>query len=155
MTEISPSTRFKYRKLRIAWSVGCGILCMLLIAFWVRSYWWVDLVNLDTPDPMAAQLTSIKGLIGASIYTTGSGYWSWDSLRPEFFDSSRALSHGQFAFLDGNGDRTVIVPHWFLIVLSAAFSTAPWLPSRFSLRTLLIGMTVVAVLLGAVVWAIE
>ena len=32
----------KYRKLRIAWSVGCAIACVLLIALWVRSYWRAD-----------------------------------------------------------------------------------------------------------------
>ena len=29
-------------KLRIAWSVGCVILCLLLIALWVKSYWRLD-----------------------------------------------------------------------------------------------------------------
>jgi hypothetical protein len=32
----------KYRKLRIAWSVGWGLACVLLIVLWVRSYWRVD-----------------------------------------------------------------------------------------------------------------
>src|SRR4051812_24381488 len=27
----------RFRKLRIAWSVGCGLACVLLIALWVRS----------------------------------------------------------------------------------------------------------------------
>src|SRR5262245_28443668 len=31
-----------FRGIRIAWSVGCGVLCLLLIALWVRSYWWVE-----------------------------------------------------------------------------------------------------------------
>ena len=30
--------RMRFRKLRIAWSVGCGIVCVLLIVLWVRSY---------------------------------------------------------------------------------------------------------------------
>lgn len=34
----------KHRKLRIAWSVGGGIVCLLLILLWVRSYWWADLL---------------------------------------------------------------------------------------------------------------
>src|SRR6476661_7413421 len=34
----------KFRKLRIAWSVLCGIACVLLILLWVRSYWWNDSV---------------------------------------------------------------------------------------------------------------
>ena len=32
----------KFRKLRIAWSVGCGIACVLLAVLWVRSYWIAD-----------------------------------------------------------------------------------------------------------------
>src|SRR4051812_46809034 len=32
----------KYRKLRIAWSVGWGVACVLLIVLWVRSFWWRD-----------------------------------------------------------------------------------------------------------------
>src|SRR5712671_2831573 len=32
----------RFRKLRIAWSVACGIACVLLIVLWVRSYWWFD-----------------------------------------------------------------------------------------------------------------
>jgi hypothetical protein len=28
-----------YRKLRIAWSVGWGIACVLLIVLWGDSYW--------------------------------------------------------------------------------------------------------------------
>ena len=31
-----------FRKLRIAWSVVCGILCLLLVALCVRSYWYRD-----------------------------------------------------------------------------------------------------------------
>src|SRR5438045_559825 len=30
----------RFRKLRIAWSVMCGIICVLLIALWMRSYRW-------------------------------------------------------------------------------------------------------------------
>ncbi len=32
----------RFRKLRIAWSVVCGLACVLLIVLWVRSYWWID-----------------------------------------------------------------------------------------------------------------
>jgi hypothetical protein len=30
----------RFRKLRIAWSVGCIVLCVLLVEMWLRSYWW-------------------------------------------------------------------------------------------------------------------
>jgi hypothetical protein len=32
----------RYRKLRIAWSVGCAIACVLLCVLWVRSYYHAD-----------------------------------------------------------------------------------------------------------------
>src|SRR5688572_16156142 len=30
------------RKLRITFSVLCGIVCLMLIVLWLRSYWWWD-----------------------------------------------------------------------------------------------------------------
>ena len=32
----------RFRKLRIAWSVVCGVACVLLIVLWVRSYSQTD-----------------------------------------------------------------------------------------------------------------
>src|SRR4051812_7318078 len=29
----------RFPKLRIAWSVFCGLACVLLVVLWVRSYW--------------------------------------------------------------------------------------------------------------------
>jgi hypothetical protein len=46
----------------------------------------------------------------------------------------------------------IIVPDWFLVLLSAALAVALWLPWRFSLRTFLIATTLAAVLLGAIVY---
>jgi hypothetical protein len=45
-------------------------------------------------------------------------------------------------------------PHWFPVLLSAAFAAAPWFRRtwKFSLRTLLIATTLVAVVLGLIVW---
>src|SRR3954470_13955494 len=37
--------RMRFRKLRIAWSVVCGIACVLLIVLWVRSYTQLDIVT--------------------------------------------------------------------------------------------------------------
>jgi hypothetical protein len=39
----------KYRKLRIAWSVAWGIVAVLLIALWVRSYWVADVIGRTSP----------------------------------------------------------------------------------------------------------
>lgn len=34
----------KYRKLRMGWSVGWGVVVVMLCVLWVRSYWWIDTV---------------------------------------------------------------------------------------------------------------
>ncbi len=48
------------------------------------------------------------------------------------------------------------VPHWFAMLLSAAFAALPWLPwwsQRFRIRTLLIVTTLLAVMMGLAVHA--
>jgi uncharacterized membrane protein YbhN (UPF0104 family) len=35
----------RFRKLRIAFSATCLIVCVLLIVLWVRSYWIVDTIG--------------------------------------------------------------------------------------------------------------
>jgi hypothetical protein len=49
----------------------------------------------------------------------------------------------------------VAVPYWSLVLIASFRSYASWFhwPKRFSLRTLLVGMTVVALLLGALIYA--
>jgi hypothetical protein len=50
------------------------------------------------------------------------------------------------------------VPLWLPVLIVASLTAVPWLPcwsKRFSLRTLLIMTTLVAVLLGLIVWAVR
>ena len=59
-------------------------------------------------------------------------------------------------FVQGTSDSRIMVPHWFLILLSALLAYVPWLrfwSTRFSLRTLLIVTTLIAVGLGLIAWA--
>ncbi len=46
---------------------------------------------------------------------------------------------------------TLRVPYWFTIALLATCGCAPWIPYRFSLRTLLIATTLLALTLGLVI----
>ena len=48
---------------------------------------------------------------------------------------------------------SIVVPFWFPILMSAVIGGLSWLPFRFTLRTLLIATTLVAVGLGLIVWA--
>ena len=45
-----------------------------------------------------------------------------------------------------------LLPYWVIVFSAAACASMPWLPWRFSLRTLLIATTLVAVVLGLIVW---
>jgi hypothetical protein len=59
----------RYRKLRMAWSVGCGIACALLIVFWVRSGWWIDDLVMRFHDNFYVQLGSSPGTGGIVVDT--------------------------------------------------------------------------------------
>jgi hypothetical protein len=61
-----------------------------------------------------------------------------------------------FGIIESSNSRSVIMPYWFLVVSAVALSASPWFWSwRFSLRTLLIAMTLIAVFLGLVAVSIE
>jgi len=142
----------RFRKLRIAWSVVCGIACVLLIVLWIRSYsstdgvvwqptrsWFISSISLtgricvitgsyENPSEIGSvPATNDPGLLGPD---------SWDFIRDPEFD-------------------LVLFPHWFPIALFTAFAAAPWLHWRFSLRTLLIATTLLALGLGLIAWSIR
>jgi hypothetical protein len=61
--------------------------------------------------------------------------------------------HFGFGLSHSSGFQFISAPNWFLAVISATFAVAPWkLLRNFSLRTLLITTTLVAVALGLIVW---
>ena len=60
-------------------------------------------------------------------------------------------SHGVRAFRE----FILAARHWFVLILLAASGMAPWLSWRFSLRTLLIVVTLVAVMLGLIMWFVQ
>ncbi len=140
----------KYRKLRIVWSVAWGTAAVLLIALWVRSYWWYDTFEADFPAlPRHFLVDSTHGRIGifTTTYLRGSPLWLWthdpvidwiiEPHQGRTFDiASDATSYGIFA------------PDWFAVLLFGSLAFAPWTRWRFSLRTLLLATTLVAVGLG-------
>jgi hypothetical protein len=156
----------KYRKLRIAWSALCGILCLLLIALWVRSYKWVDTVAYRASPPTVYFAFSYDGVIrfGKDSISNWQSVGpfdgillrseSWAGYTSEVFD---VWPFGKVirGFVDRNWSLGGQIPFWFAVLVSGALGSAPWLRWRFSLRTLLIGMTLVAVGLGIIVLAVR
>jgi hypothetical protein len=152
----------KYHKLRIAWSVLCGIACVLLIVLWVQSYWWTQVGSPPLTTKWSVWLGSYPGVVAIGVRPQLSGddstpltmdaddWWLVQQLRGSPPYSSRIF--GYFGYSGG----VVALPYWFAVFVSAISASAPWLTRldwRFSLRTLLIATTLVAVVLGLIVWA--
>jgi hypothetical protein len=156
-----------FRGLRIAWSVGFGILCLTLICLWVRSYWWAGGIGcqiqlqqrLDInwgPDGLNFHIWSTPPALGDKLIRHR---WSkrvdaeWIS-NYQYNDLPLPRTIG-FRWRRVVNVLLVTIPFWFPLLVFATFAALPWLPwsTRFSLRTLLIVTTLVAVGLGLGVWA--
>lgn len=126
----------KHRKLRIAWSVAWGIVAVMLLVMWMRT---------NGGDVRDAYKFHLSGR-GLWIYFHG------DSAGVEKMtvrNSSKGLVWTWFGHSD--------LPHAFTIVISGVSLVAAlsWITQRrlhFSLRTLLIATTLVAVALGAAIY---
>jgi hypothetical protein len=147
----------RFRKLRIAWSVFCGLACVLLIVLWVRSY----------------GREGIHYFRGTFCRTQSSnGKFSFEYFRPEYsLDKStnnvqpingfavermpRWLSSRGLNLYCSSGLFRIELPYKFLLPFAAVVTVLPWtrqLRFRFSLRTLLITTTLIAVVLGLAIW---
>jgi hypothetical protein len=146
----------KYRKLRIAWSLGCGILCLLLIGLWALSYWWMGGVAYLTKNYRERGVSSDLGMLGLyevrlDSESSSGVYYARQEEAP--VQMLRRSPFGGFECAWTDDQHLIRIPAWLVIVGVLMACYAPWLRWRFSLRTLLIGMTVVAVILGLVIWA--
>ena len=135
------------RYLKIAVSVICLMACVLLIVLWVRSYTWED-STCFLPGHIIASLQGKLIVDGGANYT----YVNDEVFvsRHLTFDISSISTDGIVATPTGSG---ISIPYWFPVVLTTALSAAPWIrwSWRFSLRTLLITMTLIAMVLGLIV----
>ena len=152
----------KYRKLRIAWSATWGVVAMLLCVMWVRSYWRNDMLSISREatvislwGDMSLCSQEPKGrLMPWSIVSERIEGTAWEHEKhvTESLLRSGAMFRKGF-YISHNGRSAVAIPHWLLAIAAAAITPLPWVPFRFSLRTLLIATTLVAVGMGLIVWA--
>jgi hypothetical protein len=132
--------------------VAWGIVAVLLIALWMRSYWWMDYVLWDG-EQSSAKLKVQMGdiVVSHDVLQNDNPFGGGDNSLVMIHDpilSDKGFTHTGFAHSEGS----LSVPIWFLTTSTGALVFAPWLLVRFSLRTLLIAMTLVAVGLGLIVW---
>jgi hypothetical protein len=133
----------KYRKLRIAWSVAWGITCILLILLWGRSRNKIDSIAAGYWPGHLILVESYLSDVYVGFYSGPvSLYRLSNEIRPSvYFPTLKTAA--------------LVVPLWALVLVGAVAASIPWIRWRFSLRTLLIATTLVAVVLGAVVYAMR
>ena len=152
----------RYRKLRIAWSVGWGLLAVLLCVLWVRSYWWWDNFSVAYSGTRCLFAASYRGKVVLHPYNRGpgEGLASWSLQAPhDVPDGDRNYDSNvrPFHWISmGNLPPAFVLPIWISILFLLSFSVLPWLTfKRFSLHTLLIAVTLGSIVFGLVVWMVR
>jgi hypothetical protein len=142
-----------FRKVRIAFSVLCGIVCVLLIVLWVRSCNTSDTLFGRIDHYRVFSLRSSEGVISLLKAESEVGDWGiYSIVHPPGMEGRRGPSWR--VATTGSPGWFVDAPYWFFVAAFALIGIAFWRPPlRFSLRTMLIATTLVAALLGAIVYA--
>jgi hypothetical protein len=145
----------RFRKLRIAFSATCAIACVLPIVLWVRSYWSVEGLCYYGKQ-YNYEILSQEGNVEVRSYEDLFSYPVGFQLKhnPIVGDANPfADSSVRFTI----GPERVVIPYWFYLLVTVSIGGTPWLrwSRRFSLRTLLIATTLVAMVLGAIVYAVR
>ncbi len=150
------------RALRILWTVFCGIACVLLIILWIRSYWRFDSIAWGWGTP--TQHTVVVALpIGAVVLNYASNpvdptlafpkWQAYPAVREILPVGGIDQAYAGFLFIRGTHEFMLALPDWLLFLFTVALGALPWFRYQFSLRTLLIATTLVAVVLGVAVFA--
>ena len=153
LSDMESRPPIRYRKLRIAWSMAWGLLAVLLILLWARSY--------QVEDELRYRLGSSGRWLVAETYPGGLSLmeWrlppQWAFLTPKdstFFDALQPITWWGIATFQRPNMSQLYMPYWTAIAAAAVIASVWWLPLRFSLLTLLFATTLVAVVLGLIVW---
>jgi hypothetical protein len=149
----------KHRELRIAWSVVWGLVAVSLIMLWVRSRFQIEsierIVNAKPLYGMGTRqrIFNLPGRLELSAEDITSSSINYE---PTFWHRVKwgmsEMNDGSWGFkrIWTSNHRMICFPHWFAVTLAGCVALLPWPPKRFSLRTMLIATTLVAIMLGIV-----
>ncbi len=135
---------------------------MLLIALWVRSYWRIDSLYFQLEQTPTIGFLAIQGklLIGSETSGTAGTQFKVGSVLLDawmvntFPVKGNRIGFGKKSFRSGT---LYLMPMYVFVVSFSICAISPWIgwSKRFSLRTLLIVTTLVAVVLGLIVWGCQ
>jgi hypothetical protein len=154
------------RYLRIAATVLSLTACVLVIALWVRGYWWADNA-VSQPSTLLRQFGFISKrgrltfIVSQRNPRARAGVYFPKRWRIDSDSLSRTTRHTAVPprrmwvyEVDKRAGRLIVIPHWSTVLLFGTLASCLWLPWfkwRFSMRTLLIVTALVAVAMGIVV----
>ena len=140
------------RWVRIAWTVVCGIACLLVIYAWARSFWTCDSLSIGG----GHRFTSLRGqLLIDETFSLRDRPLVKKTLDRHFsgaYTEYRIVDDVNIVQLGGKG---VAVPYAPLLIIAGVLAAAPWIRDRVSLRTMLIATTLFAVVLGLVCYTVR
>jgi hypothetical protein len=149
-----PSPRPSVRGVRIGTSAFFGMLTLVMVLLWVRSYTYSDQVWLTLLPSEHINLIAADARMCVWFEHQPTIYWfEWRSHR--IMAHISALSNNRIPAFDLNFWPTfarLYIAHWVLAVAAACLAVAPWLRLRYSLRAILLAMTAIAVLVGMIAW---
>jgi hypothetical protein len=152
----------RFRKLRIAFSATCLTACVLLIVLWLRSYYVADSVFMRVSTWSGYFFVSTKGQLALrreTIDAPGIGFygnmgipdWVWSTYPGALpkFPTRLGFDVWQLPYF-------IALPYWAPLLVCGVLAAMPFLIRRsFSLRTLLIATTLMAVVLGMIVYMLR
>lgn len=140
------------RYLRITWTVFCGLACGLIVVLWVRSYWWLDMLQVPGGNGNKATFFSCQGALRVTMLRAIESRARLTSEPTSVVVIAKPDNVFGFEAKRFGTGFSVTTPCWFWTTFAAAVGVVTWIRWRFSLRTLAIATTLVAVALGLIVW---
>jgi hypothetical protein len=153
------------RRLRIAVSVFFALVAVAFAALWAYALGRFESVWRLGTNSSVTIVAIDQGILSMTHSTGGAERptvtrWEWwgypvSSLPPAYANRIPESLWRQFRFQNSATTFHTSFPIWLPMAacaLVAAFASAPW-SRRFSLRTMLIATTLVAIVLGLAVWA--
>jgi hypothetical protein len=127
------TSRHRFRKLRIAWSVGWGLVAALLIVLWLRSYWTLDCFTRVNIRKIQTTIGSQSGSVYFAHFNaeiaykgTGNPYTShgWTFTSRETY----VVPTHEFVWKRGQSSLNIELPYWFPAIIAVLIGAFLWLP---------------------------
>lgn len=154
---VDPQGGVALRRLRLAWTVGCVVVAIPVVIFWLRSRHLADNISVPLFGLHHFSCYSEWGSVQFDLTNYGSGQLelSSEEVGNRGYTPKQSLMwYLGFSWYSWPGGNVLMLPFWLLAGLLLCFALLPW-ARRFSLRKLLIVITLTSVLFGLHIWTAQ